>query len=92
MRLSPIILRMPRLIYGLAALFFIWSFALSYFEMQATVAYADPENPVVRLAMLRSLFQAALEATYIALNGVIVQVLLAIWRNGAGLAGSGGDE
>lgn len=91
MRLAPIILRMPKLIYGLAVLFFIWSFALSYFDLQSATAYADPENSAVRLMMLRALYQAALEAAYIALNGVIVQILLAIWHNG-GVSTRRGDE
>ena len=92
MSLPPIILRMPRLIYALAVLFFLWSFVLSYFELQTRMGNVDAENPMVRLAMLRGLFQAALEATYIALNGVIVHVLLAIWESGRASLAAGDGE
>lgn len=79
--LPPFVLRVPRILYATAVIFFLWSLALTHFETQATMGYAEPGNPVVRLAMLRGLFQAALEAVYIAVNGVLIQALVAIWRN-----------
>ena len=82
MTLSPIMLRMPKIIYGIALLFFVWSFALSYVEMSGAMSFLDTQDSMVRSMMLRALFQAALEATYIALNGVLVHLLIAIWHNG----------
>lgn len=89
--LPPLVLRAPRLFYAAAVLFFIWSFALTYFDVNATLAYAEGSNPLIRLALLRGLYQAALEALYIAANGVIAHILLAIWQDVA-LRRNGGGE
>ena len=77
--LPPIIFRVPRLFYIAAALFFAWSFWLTHMEIGMTTGTLGRGDPVVTLGYLRGLYQAALEAVYIAANGVIVQVLLAIW-------------
>lgn len=79
--LPLLVLRMPRILYAAAILFFLWSFGLTLFEINATMGYVEPGNPVARLSMLRGLFQATLEAVYVAVNGVLVHILIAIWRN-----------
>ena len=81
--LPPMVQRAPSILYGLAVLFFLASLSLGIYEVSNTMGYAEPGNPVVRQAILRAVYQAALEAVYIAANGVVVHVLLAIWRNGA---------
>ena len=81
--LPLIVQRAPRILYGLAILFFLASLALGISDINITAGYAEPGNPVVRQAMLRAIYQSALEAVYIAANGVIVQILIAIWRNGS---------
>jgi len=81
--LPPLVQRAPSILYGAAGLFFLWSLGLTIGETNITMAGAEPGNPVVRLSMLRGLYQAALEAVYIAANGVVAHILIAIWRNGA---------
>lgn len=83
--------RAPRILYALAVLFFAWSFLLTLMETDAT-GYAEPENPVARLMLLRGLYQASLEALYIAANGILVQILLGIWENCRTAAQGGGGE
>ena len=89
--LPALIFRMPRILYVTAALFFVASFGLTLAEINMTLAYAERGDPAVQLAMLRGLYQAVLEAVYIAVNGVLVQLLIAIWENGSVTRDRGGD-
>jgi hypothetical protein len=45
--------------------------------------YANGADPMVRLSRLRALYQGGLESLYLAANGVLAQILLAIWGGGA---------
>ena len=81
--LPPMVQRAPAILYGLAVLFFLASLALGIIDVNLTTGYAESGNPVVRQAMLRTIYQSALEAVYIAANGVIAHILIAIWRNGS---------
>ena len=88
--LPPLVHRAPAILYGLAILFFVASFVLSIIDVNLTTGTAQAYDPIVRQAKLRGLYQAALEAVYIAANGVIAQILIAIWENG--VRPEGGDE
>ena len=89
--LPILILRIPQILYIAAAAFFVVSVGLTYAEINSVIPYAESGNPVARLAMLKGLYQAALDAVYIAANGVIVRILLAIWAD-RGVAGHRGDD
>lgn len=89
--LPPIILRIPTIFYCAALLVFAASFGLTLLEVNNTMQFAEGENPMIRAAMLRGLYQAAIEAIYIAANGVLAHILLAIWRNGRTHPERGGD-
>ena len=89
--LPPIIRRAPAIFYGLAVLFFVASFVLTVREINFTTGYPDADNPIVLHGKLRGLYQAALEAVYILANGVIAQILIAIWDRGV-RRDEGGDE
>ena len=71
--------RAPSILYGLAILFFVASFVLSVTDIQITGEHAAEGDPLIRQAKLRALYQAALEAVYIAANGVVAQILLAFF-------------
>ena len=88
--LPPLVQRAPGILYGLAVLFFLASLGLALIEINNTATHVEPGNPIVRQAILRAVYQAALEAVYIAANGIVVHVLLAIWRNGAQRPDGGG--
>ena len=85
--------RAPTLFYGAAIIMFVWSMTMTYYE---TVTLKDPYNygadAIVRLTLLKGLYQSTLEAIYLAANGAIIHVLLAIWGKltpsptGAGVA------
>jgi hypothetical protein len=90
--LPPFVMHAPRLLYSAAIFFFVWSLGLTWIELDSTMGYAGPDNAVVRLAFARALFQAALEAVYIAANGVVVHVLLAIWARGRAADPRGDEE
>jgi hypothetical protein len=79
--LPPVLLRAPRLFYAAAVFFFVASFALSYIQIEQTMATGPTNDAWVRMALLQALLQAALQAFYVAALGVIVHLLLAIWRD-----------
>ena len=87
--LPRLVHRAPQMFYAAAVLFFIASVALNHFELKSTMEYVETGNPAVRIARLRSIYQGALEATYLAGNGVLAHILLAIWRNGRIDTGAG---
>jgi hypothetical protein len=89
--LPSLVQRAPGILYGLAVLFFLASLGLALIEINNTATHVEPGNPIVRQAVLRAVYQAALEAAYLAANGVVVHVLLAIWRNGAARQTGGGE-
>lgn len=89
--LPPIIQRAPALFYGAAVFFFLASVLLNHLELQTTMEFVNGSNPAVRLARLRAVYQGALEALYIAANGVLAQILLAIWRSGSLRSEPGGQ-
>jgi hypothetical protein len=89
--LPMIVQRAPALFYGAAVIFFLASMGLNYLELEATMEFVNGSNPAVRLARMRALYQGALEALYIAGNGVLAQILLAIW-SGGGLKPRPGGE
>ncbi len=90
--LPRIIQRTPFIFYGLAILFFVASWLLTLNEINVTMGYGEPTNPAITHAKLRGLYEAAREAIYIAANGVLAHILVAIWRNGAARTGAEGTR
>jgi hypothetical protein len=90
--LPRIILRAPVIFYGAAVLFFLASVALNYLELGTTMEYVNGSDPMVRLSRIRALYQGSLEALYIAANGVLAQILLAIWDGGRFSSERGGRQ
>ena len=78
--LPPLVLRSPKIFYGLAVIFFLLSVGLTQMEINTTMGGYD-SSAVVRVAFLRTLYQAALEAGYLAGTGVMLHILLAIWQD-----------
>jgi hypothetical protein len=71
--------RAPHILYVTAAIVFIIAFALNVIEMKQTAAYSVPEDPLVTIAKLRIIYSASLDAIFVAANGLMIHVLLAIW-------------
>ena len=91
--LPPIVQRAPLLLYIAAALFFFAAMAINLRELNTMpTSYDETMRPLVFQAVARSFYQAALEALYIAANGILAQILLAIWRDGANRRASGDEE
>ena len=90
--LPSLVQRAPSLFYGAALIFFVSAVVLNQMELNSTMAYADPGNPMVMLARLRGLYQAALESVYLAANGVIAHILIAIWRDRRAPRDGGGES
>ena len=79
--LPKLVQRAPYIFYGLAVVIFAGSWLLTIVEVNTSMGYAEPNNPVASLAKWRGLYQAALEAIYIAGTGVMLHILLAIWQS-----------
>ena len=84
--LPRVIQRAPTFFYVAALLFFFGSVIITYVETQAALGYGEHGNAMLRSVLLRGAFNAALDSVYIAANGVLAQILLAIWENGRGTA------
>jgi len=90
--LPPLVMKAPRLLYFAAAIFFLWSFGLTIGEINISGGYSRLDGHVLRLGLLRGLYEAALEAVYIAAYGAILQILLAIWARGRAADPRGDEE
>lgn len=77
--LPNVIHRAPAFFYAAAAMMFVASVAITWSEVGSNFTYAEPGNPMYRQALLRGVYGAAYEAICLMANGVLVQVLLAIW-------------
>ncbi len=89
----PTLCRAPTLFYGAAIIMFGWSMTMVYYEaVSLTAPYDSAGEHALRLTLLKGLYQSVLEGLYLAANGAIVHVLLAIWgklapsQTGAGTA------
>ena len=82
----PILLRRaPSIFYGLAVVFFVWYLANAWFGLAAMNPYSDPTlESIENIQKSDHLFRASLDAVYLAANGAIVQVLIAIYDRIAG--------
>jgi hypothetical protein len=89
--LPPLLVRIPVIFYVAALLFGVASFGLTLLELESTRQFAPSHDPVVRLTLLRGLYQALLEASYLAANGVLAHILLAIWADGRSERRGGGQ-
>ena len=91
--LPPLVQRAPYLFYGAAVLFFFAAMALNMRELNAVpTSYDETMRPLVFTALARGFYQAALESLYLAANGVLAHILLAIWRDGAARRTRGDEE
>ena len=78
--MSPMLYRIPKIFYGLAVIFFAWSIGNAFWELSATHAYAPSDDLGVSLLKSKALYQAGLEAAYLAGNGALIHVLIKIWE------------
>ena len=91
--LPPMVRRAPYLFYGAAVLFFFAAMALHFREMNAVpTSYDEAMRPLIFTALARGFYQAALESVYLAANGVLAHILLAIWQDGRARRAQGGSE
>ena len=77
--MSDLIRRMPRLVYALAVLFFVWAIANGFWELSITQAYADPQSSMILYAKSGVLFRALLDSTFLVTSGVMIDVLIRIF-------------
>ncbi|HEX8217167.1 MAG TPA: hypothetical protein VF577_06860 [Allosphingosinicella sp.] len=91
--LPRLVQRAPTLFYGAAVLYFVASVVLTHLQLENAFQGGEPgrTDGYTRLALLSAWLQAAEGALYLAANGVIAQILLAIWRDGRGRTGGGGQ-
>jgi len=83
--LPRLVQRAPQFFYVAAILFFVGSVVLTHLQLadslQGTGDTAGTMESFARQALLGAWLQAAERSLYLAANGVVVQILLAIWRN-----------
>ena len=85
--LPRVVERAPAFFYAGAILFFVASVVLLHLQLANTMGAQrlDPSlDSFTRVTVLSGWLQAAEGAIYIAANGVVIRVLLAIWSNGRG--------
>lgn len=90
--LPPLLLRAPSFFYAGAVIFFVGSVVLSTFELNNMMGYVERDNPMFRLGLLRAVLQAAEGAVYMAANGVLAHLLIAIWKAVAAQRAGGVEE
>ena len=86
--LPRLVQRAPAFFYGAAVLYFVGYLVLTHLQSEQAGGVWDS---FTKLALLSAWLQAFEGAVYLIANGVVVHVLLAIWRNGRG-ADAGGRE
>ena len=89
--LPPLILRAPGILYGAAVIYFLLAIGVTLMEMNVTMG-GDQSSSFAKMMMVRTLYQASLESLYIAANGVIAHILLAIWQDARIGRNGGGDS
>ena len=90
--LPRLVQRAPQIFYGAAVIFFIFSVLLTHLQLGQLARMSAGSGIHDQLVFLSAYFQAAQTALFIAADGVIVHVLLAIWRNGRPQPGRGDDQ
>jgi hypothetical protein len=84
--MNDLIRRMPKLIYVLAVLFFVWAIANGFWELSLTNTYADPDSPMITYLKSNVLFRAALDSAFLVTSGVMIDVLIRIFDRVSGKA------
>jgi len=83
--LPRLVQRAPQFLYVAAILFFVASVVLTHLQLansfQSTGDTAGTMESYTRLTLFNAWLQAAEGSLYLLANGVMVQVLLGIWRN-----------
>jgi|GEM_PF-1498971 len=92
--LPALVHRAPKILYIAAVLFFLGSMTLTLCEVSVTMGSGNDlhGNPMVRVAVLRGLYQALLDALHIAATGVLAHILIAVWSSGSGAVARGDAE
>ena len=72
--------RAPATIFVLAGLLFIWSIANGFWELRLNNAYLESADPIVGVMKSKIHFQAVLDSLFLAANGVLIKVLLNIYK------------
>lgn len=80
MLLPEALRRLPYVIYGLCAIFFVWSVINSWMLMTAYGTVGDLSlEGVMASQKSEALFRASLDSVYLLVNGAILHVLIAIF-------------
>ena len=92
--LPRVVQRVPAFFYGAAILFFLASVVLTHLQLENAFQGGEPgrTDAYTRLALFSAWLQAAEGSFYLAANGVIAQILLAIWRILRGRSDAEGQE
>jgi hypothetical protein len=77
--MSDFIRRIPKLVYGMAAIFFAWALGNGFWELSLTQSYAAPDNPMIAYAKSNLLFRGALDSAFLITSGVTIDVLIRIY-------------
>ena len=77
--MSEILRRVPKLIYVLAVVFFVWSVGNSFWEFRLTNLYSAGDDPTVAYSKSKALFQASLDSVFLFTSGVMIDVLIRIF-------------
>ena len=90
--LPKLVQRTPGFFYGAAALYFVASVVLTHLQLASAQQHSgDGWDAYSKVALLSAWLQAFEGAVYLVANGVIAQILLAIWRNGRVPTGGGSE-
>ena len=88
--LPKLVQRAPAFFYGAAILFFAGSLVLTHFQIEnAFESAGGTMDSYRRLTLMGALLQAFEGSLYLVGNGVVAQILLAIWRKGRDSGGGG---
>ncbi len=91
--LPKLVQRAPAIFYAAAILFFIGSVVLLHLQLKGSHnGLGAPLDSYGQVALLNGWLLAAENSLFLAANGVIIHILLAIWRNGHRQSDSGAAE
>jgi hypothetical protein len=76
--MSEIIRRVPKLVYALAFLFFVWAVGNGFWQLRLTNMYGGADNPMISQAKSEILYRAALDSAFFVTSGVMIDVLIRI--------------
>ena len=81
--LPRLVQRAPTFFYAAAVIYFLGSVLLTHFQIENSFRGVESDtDPYTRLVLVHAWLQAAEVSLYLADNGVLAHILLAIWRQG----------